>query len=167
MAFSTVADVEDILSVEGVSYRIDDNENGHISDDDTLHITKAIDYADWKIKFYLKLKYLDTTLDSSAFITFCSAWLAAKWLCRRRGQSVPESVMEATDEIEEMLVDIKHGKAAIPEVTPDTNSAISSVIVGTVRMGYRNKFRKDPRSSTQEDTFDNNKDVDHRQRRGI
>lgn len=165
MAYSTVADVEDILSVEGVEYRIDDNENGNISTDDTAHVLKAINYADFIIQFRMKLKYFDATLASSDFITFCSAWIAAKWLCRRRGQSVPSSILDGVDEIMEMLNMIKDGHAAIPGVPPDTNSGISSVIVGTMRMGHDQPFRKDPYISTAQETTANNKFIDWRERR--
>lgn len=156
MGYCTVEDVIEILSEEGVNYRIDDNENGHISTNETARVQTSIDQASLRIDFWMSRKYFPATLDQSQFIMFCCVWISSRYLCRRRGGGVPTSIDDTATEMEDMLKQIYYGQAYIPDVPPDTNSGISSIVVGTMKMGYEQPFRKQQNISTPEmDTMNN------------
>lgn len=142
MAYCTTDDVIQILSEDGVNFRIDDDEDGNISTKELAKVATAISFADLRINYWMSRKYIFTTLNQSQFISFCSMWLASRYLCRRRGGGVPQSIDDACDEMEQMLREIYDGQGYIPDVNPDTNSGITSVVVGTMRMGHEQPFRK-------------------------
>ncbi len=162
MPYCTIEEVTEILSEEGVAYRVDDNENGNVNTKDLARVQAAIDTASMRIDFWMARKYISATLQSSRFISFCCIWIASRYLCRRRGGAVPDSISETASEMEDMLRLIYDGQAVIPDVSPDTHSGITSIVVGTMRMGHSQPFRKNPYQSTPKNKVGHNRWLDYR-----
>lgn len=99
-------DVEMILSSTGVSLR---------TDDDSDATDWAIEEASLDIQEYCLQSYSIESLTASNWVKRQTAWRAAKYLCERRGNPVPASLLDEVKRREERLELVRIGKLRIPD----------------------------------------------------
>jgi len=116
IVYCTQADVEDVLSPLGVRLRLDDDRDDNVSDDEQHRMTACIARASEEINKYCWQKYTPESLATSNWVNQATALLAAVFLCRSRGNPIPESLIEERDEIKEELQEIKAGQLLLPNV---------------------------------------------------
>lgn len=104
-AYCTIDDVQRILSVEGVNYRIDD---------DPSEYPDVIDEACREVDLYLLPHYSTTTLSGNNWVKYQSAIITAVLLCERRGNPVPRGVDRKYERLTERLERIGSGELHVP-----------------------------------------------------
>ncbi len=114
--YCTQADVEDILSPDGVKLRLDDDRDENVSVVEQRRMTKSIARASEEVNKYCFQKYTAANLATSNWVNQATALLAACYLCRARGNQIPESLEEERDEIKEELEAIRAGQLRLPGV---------------------------------------------------
>src|SRR3990167_10175431 len=130
MAVSTVyctqADVEAILSAEGLVDRTDDSED---LAGETALITLVIQWATDRVNLYVARRYTVADLATSTFINDVTAHFASCQFCKRRGNPCPESLNEQCKEFLEELKKIKDGDLTLPNSPERSNQlpALSNV----------------------------------------
>lgn len=112
--YCTQTDVEQILSANGVTLRLDDDGAGLVSAAEQLRMTDAINGAACTVDFYCFSKYTQAQLATSMFINRAASWLAAYDLCGTRGNEVPESILEEAEKWEEKLAKIESKGGRVP-----------------------------------------------------
>lgn len=96
-------DIRDILSEEGVDLRVDDDDDGAVNETEQLMITKALNQAAAKVNQYCVRFYTPAVLATSWTVHEWASNIAARELCKRRGNPVPTSIeKEYEDTIEDM-----------------------------------------------------------------
>ncbi|MGE3410129.1 MAG: phage protein Gp36 family protein [Pirellulales bacterium] len=108
--YCTVDDLEAIWSVEGVSFRADDDDE-HSS---TAMVNAAIEKATVDVNSYLFQQYTVAVLTQSAWVKWCTAIFACVELARRRGNAPPDSMLAEYNRYFEMLKLIASGGAGLP-----------------------------------------------------
>lgn len=124
--YCTMGDVEAVLSTEGLTLRMDDDEGGTATD---AEIEKSYTvFARWaaaRIRMYLGGRYDEAELARSWAVNEFASILTAKRCCMRRGNPVPESIKEAFDETMELLKGIKANEMALEDVPERTSNSPS------------------------------------------
>lgn len=151
--YATETDLDNILSPFGVQVRTDDTDSG--STDESI-ISAVLTQASSDINFYLFQRYPLSTLAPGGtplvWVEMACSFIAAKYLCMRRGNPVPEQVEEKYQQVIEALRDIEAGKRQLPAdsglANPqfDDTPAISNYTYSEWYM--RTKVRRVPATST-------------------
>jgi hypothetical protein len=126
----TRTDLEDLLSIQGAVAFADDE------DDTDAHdaILWAIDTASSDICLMLSRRYTPQQLQQSIMIRRWAAVYACRTLCQRRGNGVPQSVLDRVSEIDEHVERLMTYRSDLPDVT-DSNVRTPSVV--TLRVDNR------------------------------
>lgn len=106
--YCSIDDVENILSEQGVTLRVDDSPpttNGNI-----------LDRASRRVDGYLLRRYREERLAESPWVQHATAVLAAVLLCGRRGNPIPSSLKAEWDEYKEELQRIRTENADLADV---------------------------------------------------
>lgn len=90
--YCTQIDVEDLISALGVQLRLDDDGSGTVDEDEQRRMTRALNWATAKVKFYALTHYADADLATSHLVNDWATILAAHWLCSTRLNPVPDSI---------------------------------------------------------------------------
>lgn len=124
MAYTTSAEIIDLMSEEGVIGASEDAAYASLMDSD--HVTSCIERAEARMNQYLYPKY-DITLisNSNVWIKWCAATFSAVFLYRRRGGSVPQGLQESYEEYISFLEQVKDGTAEVPGLAPQYEGAIT------------------------------------------
>lgn len=122
--FCSATDLDTYLSATGVLSRADDNKDGT---SEPLAIAMAINVGTLEVAKYIQRRYLATQLANSMLVNYFATVFACAFLCRRRGNPLPESLAEELDVIIGQLEDIRDGRLDIPDVMERT--ARSPVVV--------------------------------------
>lgn len=104
--YCAAGDVQKILSATGVSLRVDDDADASLW---------AREEAAVLINGYCQLLYSIAALAASTWVTRQSAWFAARELCRRRNNPVPQPLAEKCEALDERFEDIRMGQFQIPD----------------------------------------------------
>jgi len=115
LAFCTLASIQDVLSADGVTLRLDDSPPSTYAD--------VIDEASQYVNFYLWERYTEATLNASLWVKHVAKTVAAMMLCERRGNPVPVGVLERFGRYQLMLEAIQGGKAKVPGAALRKSSA--------------------------------------------
>jgi len=111
------ADVNDLLSQEGVELRLDDDSTGAISTTERQVLTvKGIYWATSRVNLYLVPRYEASQLATSYIVNEWCTRFAARWLCSRRGNSPPASIEDLYQEAKEEMADVLAGKMQVPDI---------------------------------------------------
>ena len=133
------AHVEMVLSVAGVESRLDDDGDNFDNTTEALRMQDAINRATETINFYLWNRYSpDRIAQCSNLANQWAADLASYYLCRTRGNPVPESIIEAAREAEERLEKIYKGRFRLPGVPMRRNNGPT---YDNLRIDVRYRFR--------------------------
>lgn len=113
-AWCVKADIEDILSSEGVTWASDDQRDG--IGDDTI-VANAIERARLWFMERLARYYESDTIATTSWGKWACARRAAIELMRRRGEDAPNGLMAWLAEMEAYLAQVMSGAAILPDVT--------------------------------------------------
>lgn len=124
--YCTIAHVKDILSDNGVLFRSDDDEDGVLESSGTESTAQsnAIERSATKMNMMLQqTAYTLADLANNEWCKWCNATMAAVALCRRRGNPVPQSLLQEEQEYMRILEYLRAGKIdMIPGTTPSLES---------------------------------------------
>lgn len=115
--YTTQAAMEDLLSAEGVESRLDDDFSGAASAEEAARIAQARNFATERVNLYVGGLYPDpSVLETSWTAHRWATFLGACHLCKRRGEPVPASLLEACAEVMEEMKAVRDGELVIPDV---------------------------------------------------
>jgi len=131
-AYCSQSDVESIMSEVGVDLHADDRWPLWTEDPgspispaagDTAtaiqYVTEAIERASAKIDMGLGMKFEPSSFPSSDWVKWCCAYLAACEIFRRRGNSIPDSILSQCEYYTEIIDRVMSGEIGyIPDLTP-------------------------------------------------
>lgn len=102
--YTSYDEVCDLASSNGVQLRLDDDQSGTLTNAETERLSiQGVNKATAKCNLYLLERYTAIQLKESWQVHEWATTYAAVWLCRRRFNSVPKSLMDAwADALEEM-----------------------------------------------------------------
>ena len=106
--YCTIADVQNRLSADGVTYRTDDTPPTTYGD--------VLDEASREIDFYCLARYDEALLASSNWVKHQCAVIAAFLLCERRGNPVPRGIAGKYERTIEKLEKVQLGTVAVPGI---------------------------------------------------
>lgn len=97
--YTSADEIEALLSPDGADARLDDVDSGAVSatEEDYMAV-QAVNKATSRINIYLQQRYAPALLATSWAVHDFTTIYGAIWLCRRRGNSVPASLMESWEE---------------------------------------------------------------------
>jgi hypothetical protein len=127
-AYCTIADVEELLSVQGATAFVDDDETGSRSTAEAAFITSMIGYAAERINFQINQVYVLADVVNNGWLNYANAYLAAGNLIQRRGMPLTPSLSDQIDQILDQLSQIVNGSARLPQQVPsfDTLPTVSN-----------------------------------------
>jgi phage gp36-like protein len=141
--YTTIEEMEHVLSPLGVQLRGDDNDDGTI---DPGVIEDCIDEATEWVNLYVSTRYSENSLNTSSWTRAITTRLACYLVSQRRGN--PALFEAETERILNWLTMIKNGQLRIPRL-PDRMNLIPSM--SNYRVDDRfsiNKTRVQPSIST-------------------
>lgn len=149
--YCAIADVRYILSDHGVLASTDDDESGSVNGSGTeaLVHTNAIQLAAVKMNMVLQSTcYTLTALANNEWCKWCNAVKAAVALRRRRGNPVPQTLIQEEQEFDRYLEMLRKGIVdAIPGTAP-TLESIPTVTNFRVEPWRRMPVRREASTST-------------------
>lgn len=95
--YCTAVHINDVLSDNGVRFRADDDQSGAVaaSGTESTAVSNAIERSATRMNMALQhTAYTLSALASNEWCKWCNAILAAVQLCRRRGNQVPQSLLQ-------------------------------------------------------------------------
>lgn len=130
--YCSASDVESILSSEGVNLHVDDRWPIYSDDpgapispaagqttEALQHMEYAIDRASARVEIAIGSRFDISTASTNRWVKWCTAYLAACEVCRRRGNSIPDSLLAQCEEYSSLLVMIGKGEIGyIPGLEP-------------------------------------------------
>lgn len=108
-SYCTLKDVQRLLSVSGVNYRLDD---------DPAVISETLSEASREIDLYLLSVYSADQLAGNDWVRFQTAIVAAFLFCERRGNPPPSSVSAKYERLTDKLNAIHLGQLRVPGLAP-------------------------------------------------
>lgn len=115
--YATDSDVEDYLSTEGVDLRLDDDNSGTVSPAELSRLTvRGLNVATARVNLYCSQMYDASGLATSWMVNEWTTCLAACWLCRRRGNPIPQSIADACDATMHELELVKDGSLTLTDI---------------------------------------------------
>lgn len=105
--YCTITDVQNIISADGVTYRVDDGTALDL-------YTAVIDEASSIIDEYALRFYTSTALEAARWVTHKCANIAAWLLCTRRGNAPPTGIAMRYEQAMDDLEKVSEGKKQIP-----------------------------------------------------
>lgn len=148
--YCSIDDVKAFMSEQGVFSRVDDDEDGIIDSEEQYEdaaITNAVNIGTEEVNKYIERRYLPAKLANSELVKYFATMFAAAYLCRRRGNGVPESMAEELDLIISQLEDIRDGRLDVPGVPERASRGPHIVNVGVDPRFARPIRRQDYQSS--------------------
>ena len=121
--YGTKAGIESLVSPATLVSWLDDDHSGTLSTTEEGHIANAIERAATKINMAVGRQYNIADVTANTWLAWANNVLAAEMLAARRGNPAPQSIMDAAKECEEMLEQIRWGRASLPEQIPSFNFA--------------------------------------------
>lgn len=145
--YCTRLSVESIISAPGLLALIDDDADGVESPAESQYVTDAIERAAARLNAQVGRQYVISELSTNAWMKWANATLAVMFLCKRKGNPLPESVQQDVKEIEDLAIEISWGRRSLPEQAPsfDHSAAVSNF---NVEMAHANPIRVNSQEST-------------------
>lgn len=119
--YCTAADVEMLLSEDGTTGRLDDDESGTRNSAESAFLTQAIYWATARCNLYLSA-YPAPDLANSWLVNQWCAILAAHTVSVRRGNPAAGSLEQLREEALEDLKMVRAGSYQLPDVAPRTGA---------------------------------------------
>lgn len=146
--YCTAAEIQAVWSAFGVNVRLDDDLDG-VADQD---ISAVIEQATSRINGFVLRRYAVDACTQSTWLKWCCATFSAALLARRRGNDIPQSLIDETKDYRDLLDEIKAGSFDLPAddgpAAPlsDESPAISNLTIDG--RWTRAKIRRVPTTST-------------------
>ncbi len=119
-SFCLQAQVEVILSEEGVRNYLDDDRQGEAI---ASYVTDCIEMATAEIMMYCSARYSRETLQQSVWVKWTAATMTAYFITRRKGFESPASLVARYTSLIDTLKLIQQGGMSIPELAERNESA--------------------------------------------
>lgn len=117
--YTSQAWIQDLLSADGVSLRLDDDGDGSVSSDEWDRLTtRAVGLATERVNGYCSGRYNASDLVNSWQAWDAATVIAARWLCARRGNPVPDGINALYEEIVHWLEQVRAGQVFLGDVAP-------------------------------------------------
>ncbi len=124
--YCTQGDVEAVLSANGLSLSLDDNQTGTLDPTELGYLNdNIIPWATSRVNMYLLGRYDAADLATSFSVNDFTAIFAARRVRTRRGNPCPKSLQEVYEETVELLKDLKSAKLGLEEIAERTSGAIA------------------------------------------
>lgn len=151
--YCTLADLQNRLSLEGVTHLLDDDGDGALTPTELALATECIKDASGTVSYYTWQKYAPNALAGNDWVKRRTVDLGVYVLCGRRANPIPDSVQQKAEKAEEVLQKIlETGKALIP-FAPLRRRLAPVWSNSRVVVGYRFKvIRVDPQTSSDRGT---------------
>lgn len=122
--YTSMDDVNALLSEEGVGARLDDDQTGTVTVAEEARLTTyAVNYATTKVNDYALGRYAADDLDSSWTVNEWATIIAARWLCSRRGNPVPKSLQDMFEETMAELRMLRDKQYDLQDIAERTSTA--------------------------------------------
>lgn len=120
----TLAEVEDLLSANGVSASTNDNYDNSVAD--ATIVDNAIARGRTILSQYLVQKYdIEVITSSAEWVKWAAATFAAIEIMRRKGGVVPPGLQELYEQYTEFLKNVQSGTFQVPGLYPRSSPGIS------------------------------------------
>lgn len=161
--------LDDILSEEGVRYRLDDDETGTITTDDINRINRFIERAGLEVGMILRHRYSDSEWqgsdppnDTPAAVQYMVAIIAARGIFGRRGLPAYEELVRQYEMVQEWLADIKAGRFTLVGVAEyPTNNFEPFVSNFTIDQRHRHAKARVVRSTSKGGESSRRRNLEH------
>lgn len=129
--YCAIADVESVLSAEGVTAFVDDDETGSRSTAEVAFVTTMIEFAAERINFRINMVYDLADVVGNGWLKYANSYMAAANLIQRRNLPLTPSLSNQVDQIIESLDRIEQGQARLPQQSPsfDTLPTITNFAI--------------------------------------
>lgn len=107
--YTTEALITRLVGQLGIDLRDDDAADGT---EEALYMQDAVDVGTADVDFYLS-QYLQSGIADNTFCQQCATFFAVRYLCLRRLNDVPESILKECERREKMLELVRTGKARL------------------------------------------------------
>ncbi len=115
--FTTEGDVQAYLGVDAEALRLtDQGESSPTATELNYLIINGINWATSRINMYCQFRYDAADLAQSWLVNDWATIFAARWLCSRRGNPVPQSLEAMYKEAIEDLKRVRAGQYDIPDI---------------------------------------------------
>ena len=141
--YTSQDEVERLFSTIGVSLRVADLGGTNR----TTYWTEVTEEATDIVNQYVLLYYDADDLANSRWVRYHATWIALVLLCRRRGNQVPQGIMDRYNEIIADLEMVRDGKMQIPRVPTTFNNLPSMSNMRVDDRFYTRKLRVNPNIS--------------------
>lgn len=126
--YTSADEIANLLSSSGVNSRINDNADDEILSDETdLVSINAVNYATSRVNLFLLTRYKAEKLVNSWQVHQWCATIAAVWLCQRRGNPCPESLLEAKQEAEAEMLSVRNHELDLMDIAERESDQICVV----------------------------------------
>lgn len=112
--FTTIDDVEALLSADGVAGRLDDDADATNDTGELAYMTQAINWATSRVWIYLS-RYSAQSLAQSWLVNYWCTIVAAHIVSGRRGNPPAGSIAEAYEQTMEDLKLVRSGELTLPD----------------------------------------------------
>lgn len=116
VTYCTPDDLNPLLSEEGVTGRLDDDDDGSIDANEQGYLATAIQWASDKVNFYCLNRYAALDLANSWLVNNWAVLCAGHWLSIRRGNPSPASIADLYKEALKDMEMIRTGAANLPGI---------------------------------------------------
>lgn len=117
------ASIADVLSTNGVNLRLDDDADGSVSTPESVRADEAAAVGTGTVNRFCQLRYTPTQLVTSWSVWDWATLCAAVWLCRRRGNPVPKSLLQERDEALEEMREVQSGTITLEDIAERVTDA--------------------------------------------
>lgn len=115
--------INDVLSENGVNLRLDDNANGVVDTGEAPRADEASAVGTGTVNRFCQMRYSPAQLANSWSVWDWATLIAAVWLCRRRGNPVPKSLLQARDEAIEEMREVQAGTITLEDIATRMSDA--------------------------------------------
>jgi hypothetical protein len=148
VVYCSISEIEAIYSIFGVNARLDDDQDGY----GEVNVGAIIEQATSMMNRYLLKRYGVTAIAATTWAKWCCATLGAVLIARRRGNDVPQSILDERDDYLEALKAIGNGQEdLIADDGPASTAYDETPTVSNLTVDgrfTRQKVRRVPTTST-------------------
>jgi hypothetical protein len=116
--YCSISNVEEVLSAQGATAFVDDDETGSRSTAEAAFATTMIEYAAERINMQIGMVYVLSDVVGNGWLKYANAYLAAGNLVQRRGMPLTPSLASQIDQIIEQLGQVVTGALRLPQQNP-------------------------------------------------
>lgn len=115
--YTDQAEINDLLSENGVNLRLDDDDDAAVDADELVRITpRIVNKATARCNLYLLERYDANQLADSWMVHHWATVIGAYMVCQRRGNVIPESLQQEYDQCIEEMQAVKDGDMSLGDV---------------------------------------------------